>query len=80
MKVITDGRGEWTKIVKCSGCESTLEINGTDIEYWVHHDYGGGSDPVTSVQCPICNETIHLSNVPTGFVDIARKKYEATKR
>lgn len=80
MKIITNGKENWKREVNCSDCKSILEIDASDVEYWIHHDYGGGHDSVVSVKCVVCNHDIRLggehdSDVPYGIITLAKKKY-----
>jgi hypothetical protein len=52
-----------TKRQVCPKCGYELEYTGEDVESFVHHDYGGGSDTVYYIMCPrqTCNEQINIS-------------------
>lgn len=39
----------------CYTCKSTLEYNYQDITESVEKDYGGGSDRVYRIFCPVCS-------------------------
>ncbi len=44
--------------VTCRSCASILEYTLSEVDSYVDHDYGGGSDTVYYIRCPSCGNTI----------------------
>jgi DNA-directed RNA polymerase subunit RPC12/RpoP len=59
VKVIDPGPDKSVvKQVVCSNCGAKLEYVPNDVKTSVHHDYGGGSDTYSHIQCPQCNKSV----------------------
>ena len=49
------------KQVVCRNCGCTLEYTPNDVQKYVHHDYGGGSDTVYHINCLKCGHQVNVS-------------------
>lgn len=49
-----------TKQCTCNKCGYRLEYTGVDVESYVSHDYGGGSDTYYCIHCPNCGATTNV--------------------
>ena len=47
------------KRVTCRSCASILEYKLTEVQSYVSHDYGGGSDIVYYIKCPNCGTHVN---------------------
>ena len=48
------------KRVTHTDCGAVVEYFQKEVQSFVHHDYGGGSDMVYYITCPNCGERITL--------------------
>ena len=46
---------------KCRKCAAIIEYSKSELQEFVHHDYGGGHDIVTYIVCPNCGNEVHTS-------------------
>lgn len=51
---------EVIKRVSCGNCGVRLEFVPRDIQSYVHHDYGGGSDTIYYIDCPKCLKQVKV--------------------
>ena len=49
------------KKVTCRECTAIIEYTRSEVEDYVSHDYGGGSDTVYYIKCPNCSKQINVS-------------------
>jgi len=80
-----NNKQKWTIEATCSGegwdqegktpCFSLFELDGRDIQYRDHTDYGGYTDRYYGFTCPKCNcfTEISDSKIPSYIRNIARK-------
>lgn len=47
------------KEIVCKNCGATLEYVPMDTRKITHHDYGGGSNTYTVIDCPKCNKAVY---------------------
>jgi len=50
----------WVKRVTCKNCASILEYTQSEVQSFVHYDYGGGCDEVYYIDCPKCTKQINV--------------------
>jgi uncharacterized protein with PIN domain len=61
VKVIkTEPDAQVIKYTVCRNCGVTLQYVPRDVQEYVHHDYGGGSDTVYYIKCPECNKQVNV--------------------
>ena len=44
----------------CRNCASRLEYTQSEVQSYVHRDYGGGSDTVKYIICPRCGKKVEV--------------------
>ncbi len=49
------------KMVTHSDCGAVVEYFPNEVQSFIHHDYGGGSDMVYYIICPNCGKQIQWS-------------------
>jgi len=42
----------------CKNCSAIVEYTNQEVQSFVHHDYGGGSDTIYYIVCPNCGQQI----------------------
>ena len=45
----------------CIECASVVEYTLSEVEDYIHHDYGGGKDTVYYIVCPACGYKIKVN-------------------
>jgi RNase P subunit RPR2 len=48
------------KRVTCRNCSSILEYVQSEVQSYIHHDYGGGADTVYHISCPCCAKQLNV--------------------
>lgn len=46
----------------CQNCGAVVEFFQNEVQSFVHHDYGGGSDTIYYIVCPNCGKQIQWMN------------------
>lgn len=80
MRVLERKKG-WTDVCKCKECESTLEINKSDLFTATYSDYGGGEETEVHFKCVVCNSYNKFSDHPnTKYAYPTRAEWEEKQK
>ncbi len=80
MKVIERKNG-WSNVCKCKKCESTLEINKSDLFTITYSDFEGGIEINVHFKCVVCNSYNEFSEHPnTKYTYPTKSEWEEKQK